>query len=59
MVAMEREQFGDYRNIIRQQFTRHQTKSKHYAVDFMCILHLLYLLPHLFNTIRKYSGHIQ
>jgi hypothetical protein len=39
MVAIEREQFGDYGNIIRpklrtQQFTGHKTESKHYTVDF-------------------------
>ena len=59
MVAIEREQFGDYEKIIRpklrtQQFTWHKTESKHYTVDFMCMLHLLYFSPHVLIMKSEY-----
>ena len=60
VVAIEREQFGDYDEIIRpkfrtQKFTWQKTESKQDTVDLVCILHLLYFSPAFVdNEIRKY-----
>ena len=44
--------------------TVHLTESKHYTVDLMCILHLLYFLPDLLitkseNTLDTFSNMIR
>ena len=51
IVAIKREQFEDNGKMIRPNVsTQHKNESKHYTVDFMCILHLLYFSSHLFTT---------
>jgi hypothetical protein len=57
MLAIERDNFGDYGNIIIPN-----TEPKHYTVVFMCILHVLYHSPHLLittseNTLDTFSKH--